>query len=168
MCGGPRRNHPSVPRSHRDRAFGSCRLHTGSSRRRKSSGASRALRAVQQAGRRVDGGVTIDLPLSREGIAPMTGTMLYTVSRITSGCVRTCHGSSGWHRAFRSVQRGRDPVLLEAVEAIVGELSAELGAHMRRKSWCEAPVAVLEQEHDRAGALLAELRGVTGGCTLPD
>ena len=42
------------------------------------------LRLVQQAGRRVDTGVLIDLPLSREDIAQMTGTTLYTVSRIIS------------------------------------------------------------------------------------
>ena len=42
------------------------------------------LRLVQQAGRRVAGGVLIDLPLSRHDIAQMTGTTLYTVSRIIS------------------------------------------------------------------------------------
>jgi CRP/FNR family transcriptional regulator, nitrogen oxide reductase regulator len=42
------------------------------------------LRLVGQAGRRVDSGVLIDLPLSREDIAQMTGTTLYTVSRIIS------------------------------------------------------------------------------------
>lgn len=42
------------------------------------------LRLVQQAGRRVESGVLIDLPLSREDIAQMTGTTLYTVSRIIS------------------------------------------------------------------------------------
>ncbi len=42
------------------------------------------LRLVQQAGRRVDAGVLIDLPLSRDDIAQMTGTTLYTVSRILS------------------------------------------------------------------------------------
>jgi CRP-like cAMP-binding protein len=42
------------------------------------------LRLVQQAGRRVESGVLIDLPLSREDIGQMTGTTLYTVSRIIS------------------------------------------------------------------------------------
>jgi CRP-like cAMP-binding protein len=42
------------------------------------------LRLVEHAGRRTDGGVLIDLPLSREDIAQMTGTTLYTVSRIIS------------------------------------------------------------------------------------
>jgi CRP-like cAMP-binding protein len=39
---------------------------------------------VQQAGRRVESGVLIDLPLSRDDFAQMTGTTLYTVSRIIS------------------------------------------------------------------------------------
>jgi CRP-like cAMP-binding protein len=39
---------------------------------------------VRQAGRRVETGVLIDLPLSRDDIAQMTGTTLYTVSRIVS------------------------------------------------------------------------------------
>jgi CRP-like cAMP-binding protein len=42
------------------------------------------LRLVQHAGRRVENGVLIDLPLSREDIAQMTGTTLFTVSRIIS------------------------------------------------------------------------------------
>ena len=42
------------------------------------------LRLVQQAGRRIESGVLIDLPLSREDIAQMTGTTLFTVSRIIS------------------------------------------------------------------------------------
>jgi CRP-like cAMP-binding protein len=42
------------------------------------------LRLVQQAGRRVEAGVLIDLPLSREDLAQMTGTTLFTVSRIVS------------------------------------------------------------------------------------
>lgn len=42
------------------------------------------LRLVEQSGRRVESGVLIDLPLSRDDIAQMTGTTLYTVSRIVS------------------------------------------------------------------------------------
>ncbi|MCC7125337.1 MAG: Crp/Fnr family transcriptional regulator, partial [Acidobacteria bacterium] len=42
------------------------------------------LRLVEQAGRRVESGVLIDLPLSREDIAQMTGTTVYTVSRVIS------------------------------------------------------------------------------------
>ena len=42
------------------------------------------LRLVQHVGRRVETGVLIDLPLSREDIAQMTGTTIFTVSRIVS------------------------------------------------------------------------------------
>jgi len=52
------------------------------------------LRIVHDAGRRVDGGVEITFPVSRQDIAEMTGTTLYTVSRLLSawedrGIVRT-------------------------------------------------------------------------------
>ena len=39
------------------------------------------LRLAQDAGRRVEGGVEIDFPLSRQDLAQMTGTTLFTVSR---------------------------------------------------------------------------------------
>lgn len=42
------------------------------------------VRLARQAGKRVQSGVLIDLPLSREDLAEMTGTTLYTVSRILS------------------------------------------------------------------------------------
>ena len=42
------------------------------------------LRLVRQAGRKVEGGVLIDLPLSRQNLAEMTGTTLFTVSRVLS------------------------------------------------------------------------------------
>ncbi|MCA9990669.1 MAG: Crp/Fnr family transcriptional regulator [Anaerolineales bacterium] len=42
------------------------------------------LRLVRQFGRRVPEGVLIDMPLSREDLAQMTGTNLYNVSRIMS------------------------------------------------------------------------------------
>ena len=42
------------------------------------------VRLVDQAGRRVDTGVLIDLPLTRDDLAQMTGTTLYTVSRVVS------------------------------------------------------------------------------------
>lgn len=43
------------------------------------------LRLARQAGRRVPEGVLLDLPLSRQDLGEMTGTTLYTVSRILSG-----------------------------------------------------------------------------------
>lgn len=42
------------------------------------------LRLAQQAGRKVETGVTIDFPISRQDVAEMTGTTLHTVSRILS------------------------------------------------------------------------------------
>lgn len=42
------------------------------------------LRLVREAGRRVDAGVAIDFPISRQDVAEMTGTTLYTVSRLLS------------------------------------------------------------------------------------
>jgi len=52
------------------------------------------LRLVRQFGKRVDDGVLIDIPLTRQDLAEMTGTNLYNVSRILSkweqaGTVRT-------------------------------------------------------------------------------
>jgi len=42
------------------------------------------LRLVHDSGRRVDGGVEITFPISRQDVAEMTGTTLYTVSRLMS------------------------------------------------------------------------------------
>jgi CRP-like cAMP-binding protein len=42
------------------------------------------LRLMQQAGRKVEAGIEIDFPISRQDIAEMTGTTLHTVSRILS------------------------------------------------------------------------------------
>ena len=43
------------------------------------------LRLVRQTGKRTAEGVELDLPLSRQDLAEMTGTTLYSVSRILSG-----------------------------------------------------------------------------------
>ncbi|WP_022722473.1 Crp/Fnr family transcriptional regulator [Rhodopseudomonas sp. B29] len=43
------------------------------------------LRLAKQAGRKVESGVAIDFPISRQDIAQMTGTTLHTVSRLLSG-----------------------------------------------------------------------------------
>ena len=42
------------------------------------------LRLVRQSGKRVENGILIDFPLSRQDLAEMTGTNLYSVSRILS------------------------------------------------------------------------------------
>lgn len=43
------------------------------------------LRLAKQSGHKLDHGIEIDFPISRQDIAQMTGTTLYTVSRILSG-----------------------------------------------------------------------------------
>ena len=43
------------------------------------------LRLAKQSGRKVEHGVEIDFPITRQDVAQMTGTTLHTVSRILSG-----------------------------------------------------------------------------------
>jgi CRP-like cAMP-binding protein len=43
------------------------------------------LRLAKQAGRKVEGGIEIEFPISRQDVAEMTGTTLHTVSRTLSG-----------------------------------------------------------------------------------
>ena len=42
------------------------------------------LRLVKQAGRKVESGIEIDFPISRQDVAEMAGTTLHTVSRVLS------------------------------------------------------------------------------------
>ena len=84
------------------------------------------------------------------------------------------------------VHGGREPRVLGRIDAIVRELSADLNEHMRKEElvlfpsiWAmergvsdgarsvAAPIRVMELEHDRAGDLLAELRGITVGFVCP-
>jgi regulator of cell morphogenesis and NO signaling len=72
------------------------------------------------------------------------------------------------------------------LQAIVTELSAELLSHMRKEEMVlfpairrieggqgrpavgiSAPISVMEEEHDHAGALLSELRAITGDYAAP-
>lgn len=72
------------------------------------------LRLMEQIGRPVEGGTLIDLGLSRQDIAEMTGTTLFTASRILSG----------WE-ARRLVQTDRAHILVrepEQIAAIAEEL----------------------------------------------
>ena len=66
------------------------------------------LRLVHDAGRRVDVGIEIDFPVSRQDIAEMTGTMLYTVSRMLSAWEK--HGI---------VRSGRQRIILTKPHALV-------------------------------------------------
>ena len=66
------------------------------------------LRLVRQAGRRVEGGVLIDIPLSRQDLAEMTGTTLYTASRVLSD----------WE-GQGILEGGREKVLVKRPHALV-------------------------------------------------
>jgi CRP-like cAMP-binding protein len=66
------------------------------------------LRLVHDAGRRVDAGIEISFPVSRQDIAEMTGTTLYTVSRLLSA----------WE-ARGIVQSGRQHIVLTKPHALV-------------------------------------------------
>ncbi len=66
------------------------------------------LRLANQAGRKVDEGVLIDFPISRQDIAEMTGTTLHTVSRTLSAWE-----GKGW------IEGGRQRVLLRKPHELV-------------------------------------------------
>lgn len=66
------------------------------------------LRLARQAGQKAEGGVLIDLPLSRENLADMTGTTLYSVSRILTN----------WERQGL-VEAGRERVVIHHPHALV-------------------------------------------------
>ena len=83
------------------------------------------------------------------------------------------------------VHGARTPRFVQILE-IIDALAADLLAHMRKEemvlfasiraidadradaAWLAAPVSVMEHEHDRAGALLEDLRELTDGYTPPD
>jgi CRP-like cAMP-binding protein len=58
------------------------------------------LRLAEQSGRRAEGEVEIDFPLSRQDIASITGTSLFTVSRILSAWEQRGIIRSGRQRVF--------------------------------------------------------------------
>jgi CRP-like cAMP-binding protein len=66
------------------------------------------LRLARQAGRRIEGGVQIDFPITRQDIAEMTGATLHTVSRVLSA----------WEQAGL-VDGGRQRVVLRDPHALV-------------------------------------------------
>lgn len=67
-------------------------------------------RLACQAGWKTPGGVLIDLPLSRQDLAEMTGTTLYTVSRILSGWQRDRFLDIGRQRVTILDPQGLDSV----------------------------------------------------------
>jgi CRP/FNR family transcriptional regulator, nitrogen oxide reductase regulator len=66
------------------------------------------LRLARQMGKRVEEGVLIDMILSRQDLAEMTGTTLYTVSRILSG----------WEQRGL-VEGGRERVIIRSPHGLV-------------------------------------------------
>lgn len=75
------------------------------------------LRLAKQAGRKVEQGVEIDFPISRQDVAEMTGTTLHTVSRILSHWEQQGLVASGRqrivlcdpHRLFQIAEATGDP-----------------------------------------------------------
>lgn len=65
------------------------------------------LRLVQDAGRRVESGMEISFPISRQDLAEMTGTTLYTVSRLLSA----------WEER-RIIRSGRQHIVLTDPHAL--------------------------------------------------
>jgi regulator of cell morphogenesis and NO signaling len=82
---------------------------------------------------------------------------------------------------------GAKAPFLAQIQDIVGELSTDLREHMQKEErvlfpairaiengarhyggWVEAPIAAMEQEHDGAGELLAELRRLSGRYLVPE
>jgi CRP/FNR family transcriptional regulator, nitrogen oxide reductase regulator len=72
------------------------------------------LRIMRQSGRRIDSGVLIDFPLSRQDLADYTGTTLYTVSRTLSRWEKL-----GW------IASGREKIVITDPHALV--TSVEIG-----------------------------------------
>lgn len=66
------------------------------------------LRLARQAGRKVEGGVLLDLPLSRQDLAEMAGTTIYTVSRTLSS----------WEQNGL-IETGRERVLIRSPHDLV-------------------------------------------------
>ncbi len=73
------------------------------------------LRLARQAVRRVEEGVRIEFPVSRQDIAEITGTTLYTVSRTLSG----------WEKKGL-VALGRERVVIRELHALVS-IAKDLG-----------------------------------------
>ena len=90
----------------------------------------------------------------------------------------------------RDAHAAKAPQLVERLHGVLAELAADLDAHMRKEEAVlfpairaleaagrrgqipapalAAPIRVMEQEHDRAGELLAELRTITDQYVAPE
>ena len=128
------------------------------------------LRLVKQSGRKVDHGIEIDFPISRQDIAQMTGTTLHTVSRTLSAwegkglvessrqkiVVREPHklfmlaeenpeaGRRSRHNGFaRGAQRGQELVAVDAVF-----LAGVVHRVKRRNRAADAPHPEIQEDPD--------------------
>ena len=81
------------------------------------------LRLAKQAGKKVDAGIEIDFPISRQDIAEMTGTTLHTVSRILSA----------WE-AEGLVEGGRQRIVLRDAHRLQGLAEGEEAIQARRRA----------------------------------
>ena len=79
---------------------------------------------MQQAGRRVDSGVLIDLSLSRQDLAEMTGTTLYTVSRILNGWERENLVTVGRGQVVVRYRQGLEAIADDLPPALLSQYSA--------------------------------------------
>ncbi len=89
------------------------------------------LRLARQAGRKTDAGILIDLPLSRQDLAEMTGTTLYSVSRILSG----------WEAAGL-VEVGRERVVIKRGHGLVIDRGRPAWSRLTQRSGRAAWAAV--------------------------
>lgn len=76
--------------------------------------ASAMVRLMSQNGRKVDAGIEIDFPITRQNISDMTGTTLFTVSRLLSAWEKNGIVVSG-RRRITVTEPGQLRVLSEAV-----------------------------------------------------
>jgi CRP-like cAMP-binding protein len=84
------------------------------------------LRLVRQAGKKVPEGVLIDLPLSRQDLAQMTGTTLFTVSRTLSQWESRGIIQSGRERVIICFPHGLVSIAEDLPEERASDLSAEI------------------------------------------
>ena len=81
------------------------------------------LRLVKQSGRKVENGIEIDFPISRQDVAEMTGTTLHTVSRILSA----------WEQQGL-VEGGRQRIVLRDAHRLHGLAEGEEGIGVEFKA----------------------------------
>jgi len=86
------------------------------------------LRLSSQTGRQVPGGILLDVRLSRQDLAEMTGTTLYTVSRILSRWEQAGLVKSRRERVLITRPEGLVNVAEDTSPAKVGEIAAGEGA----------------------------------------